>query len=156
MTTSEIVRVCVSVLNGAPGFINLCDALNAWQLVKELKSALLMPAAASFKHVSPAGKSHTYTRFSPFHPLFSHSSQISIPIHVYSCQIGMNQFLMLIFIYLLTYPAWKLLLPLVLFLLVISIVVVIIPLVCVCAFQVRQLAWRLARRRQKCAWCTTC
>lgn len=51
--------VCVSVLNGAPGFINLCDALNAWQLVKELKSALLMPAAASFKHVSPAGKPHT-------------------------------------------------------------------------------------------------
>ncbi|XP_060754438.1 bifunctional purine biosynthesis protein PURH [Neoarius graeffei] len=45
----------IKVLNGAPGFINLCDALNAWQLVKELKSALLMPAAASFKHVSPAG-----------------------------------------------------------------------------------------------------
>ncbi|TSK17744.1 Bifunctional purine biosynthesis protein PURH [Bagarius yarrelli] len=43
------------LLNGAPGFINLCDALNAWQLVKELKSALLIPAAASFKHVSPAG-----------------------------------------------------------------------------------------------------
>ncbi|MCJ8747757.1 hypothetical protein PDJAM_G00156960 [Pangasius djambal] len=42
----------INVLNGAPGFINLCDALNAWQLVKELKSALLMPAAASFKHVS--------------------------------------------------------------------------------------------------------
>ncbi|KAM9454378.1 bifunctional purine biosynthesis protein ATIC [Clarias gariepinus] len=45
----------IKVLNGAPGFINLCDALNAWQLVKELKSALQMPAAASFKHVSPAG-----------------------------------------------------------------------------------------------------
>ena len=44
------------VLNGAPGFINLCDALNAWQLVKELKEALGLPAAASFKHVSPAGK----------------------------------------------------------------------------------------------------
>uniref|UniRef100_A0A1W7R9Y1 Bifunctional purine biosynthesis protein ATIC n=1 Tax=Hadrurus spadix TaxID=141984 RepID=A0A1W7R9Y1_9SCOR len=43
------------VLNGSPGFINLCDALNAWQLVKELKSSLGMPAAASFKHVSPAG-----------------------------------------------------------------------------------------------------
>lgn len=51
-----VVCVCVLVLNGAPGFINLCDALNAWQLVKELKSALQMPAAASFKHVSPAGK----------------------------------------------------------------------------------------------------
>lgn len=62
--------VCVSVLNGAPGFINLCDALNAWQLVKELKSALSMPAAASFKHVSPAGKSlsfsHTHTPFTHF------------------------------------------------------------------------------------------
>jgi phosphoribosylaminoimidazolecarboxamide formyltransferase/IMP cyclohydrolase len=45
-----------TVLNGAPGFINLCDALNAWQLVKELKEALGIPAAASFKHVSPAGK----------------------------------------------------------------------------------------------------
>ncbi|KAF5897557.1 bifunctional purine biosynthesis protein PURH, partial [Clarias magur] len=45
----------IKVLNGAPGFINLCDALNAWQLVKELKSALQTPAAASFKHVSPAG-----------------------------------------------------------------------------------------------------
>ena len=45
------------VLNGAPGFINLCDALNAWQLVRELKSAFggSVPAAASFKHVSPAG-----------------------------------------------------------------------------------------------------
>ncbi|XP_045555206.1 bifunctional purine biosynthesis protein ATIC [Salmo salar] len=45
----------LSVVNGSPGFINLCDALNAWQLVRELKSALGMPAATSFKHVSPAG-----------------------------------------------------------------------------------------------------
>lgn len=44
-----------AVVNGSPGFINLCDALNAWQLVKELKQALGIPAAASFKHVSPAG-----------------------------------------------------------------------------------------------------
>eukprot|EP00906_Rhabdomonas_costata_P014595 RCo020979 len=43
------------VLNGAPGFINLCDAFNAWALVSELKAALGSPAAASFKHVSPAG-----------------------------------------------------------------------------------------------------
>ncbi|XP_002128652.2 bifunctional purine biosynthesis protein ATIC [Ciona intestinalis] len=43
------------VLNGSPGFINLCDALNSWQLVRELKSSLHLPAAASFKHVSPAG-----------------------------------------------------------------------------------------------------
>ncbi len=43
------------VLNGNPGFINFLDALNSWQLVRELKQALNMPAAASFKHVSPAG-----------------------------------------------------------------------------------------------------
>ncbi len=43
------------VLNGNPGYINFMDALNSWQLVKELKMALNMPAAASFKHVSPAG-----------------------------------------------------------------------------------------------------
>jgi phosphoribosylaminoimidazolecarboxamide formyltransferase/IMP cyclohydrolase len=42
-------------LNGSPGYINLLDALNAWQLVKELQEALDTPAAASFKHVSPAG-----------------------------------------------------------------------------------------------------
>jgi len=45
----------MKVINGSPGFINLCDALNAYQLVKELKGALGLPAAASFKHVSPAG-----------------------------------------------------------------------------------------------------
>ena len=43
------------VLSGAPGYINMMDALNAWQLVKELKQATGLPAAASFKHVSPAG-----------------------------------------------------------------------------------------------------
>ena len=43
------------VLNGNPGYINFMDALNSWQLVKELKMALNMPAASSFKHVSPAG-----------------------------------------------------------------------------------------------------
>lgn len=43
------------VLCGAPGFVNLLDVLNAWPLVKELKQALGLPAAASFKHVSPAG-----------------------------------------------------------------------------------------------------
>ncbi len=45
----------VRVLNGSPGYINFLDALNAWQLVKELRSALKLPAAASFKHVSPSG-----------------------------------------------------------------------------------------------------
>ena len=45
----------LKVLSGRPGYINLLDALNAWQLVKELKEALGLPAAASFKHVSPSG-----------------------------------------------------------------------------------------------------
>ncbi len=45
----------ITVLNGKPGYINLLDALNSWQLVKELKEATGMAAAASFKHVSPAG-----------------------------------------------------------------------------------------------------
>ncbi len=45
----------IKVLNGRPGYINFLDALNSWQLVKELKDATGMPAAASFKHVSPAG-----------------------------------------------------------------------------------------------------
>ena len=45
----------VEVLNGRPGYINFLDALNSWQLVKELKEATGLPAAASFKHVSPAG-----------------------------------------------------------------------------------------------------
>lgn len=45
----------VSVVNGKPGYINLLDALNGWQLVKELKEATGLPAATSFKHVSPAG-----------------------------------------------------------------------------------------------------
>ena len=43
------------VLNGRPGYINFLDALNGWQLVRELRRTLAMPAAASFKHVSPAG-----------------------------------------------------------------------------------------------------
>ncbi|MCD8303076.1 MAG: phosphoribosylaminoimidazolecarboxamide formyltransferase [Prevotellaceae bacterium] len=45
----------IAVLNGRPGYINLLDALNSWQLVSELKAATGLPAAASFKHVSPAG-----------------------------------------------------------------------------------------------------
>ena len=45
----------IEVLNGRPGYINFMDALNGWQLVKELKEATGMPAATSFKHVSPAG-----------------------------------------------------------------------------------------------------
>ena len=47
----------LEVLNGRPGYINFLDALNSWQLVSELKAATGIPAAASFKHVSPAGAS---------------------------------------------------------------------------------------------------
>lgn len=49
------LKLPFEVLNGLPGYINLLDAANAWQLVKELREALGLPAAASFKHVSPAG-----------------------------------------------------------------------------------------------------
>jgi phosphoribosylaminoimidazolecarboxamide formyltransferase/IMP cyclohydrolase len=45
----------ITVLSGSPGYINLLDALNSWQLVGELKTAINLPAAASFKHVSPSG-----------------------------------------------------------------------------------------------------
>ncbi len=45
----------IEILNGRPGYINLLDAFNGWQLVKELKKATGLPAATSFKHVSPAG-----------------------------------------------------------------------------------------------------
>ena len=45
----------VQILNGRPGYINFLDAFNSWQLVRDLKKALGQPAAASFKHVSPAG-----------------------------------------------------------------------------------------------------
>jgi phosphoribosylaminoimidazolecarboxamide formyltransferase/IMP cyclohydrolase len=45
----------LTVLNGNPGYINLLDALNSWQLVSEVRDALSLPAAASFKHVSPSG-----------------------------------------------------------------------------------------------------
>jgi phosphoribosylaminoimidazolecarboxamide formyltransferase/IMP cyclohydrolase len=45
----------ITVLAGSPGYINLLDALNSWQLVRELRAALDLPAAASFKHVSPSG-----------------------------------------------------------------------------------------------------
>ncbi len=45
----------ITVLNGKPGYINLLDAFNSWQLVRELKAATGLPSAASFKHVSPAG-----------------------------------------------------------------------------------------------------
>ena len=52
MTEGELP---IEVVNGRPGYINFLDALNSWQLVKELKAATGLPSAASFKHVSPAG-----------------------------------------------------------------------------------------------------
>lgn len=52
---TTLPKLPFKVLNGSPGFINLCDAFNGWQLVKELSTALGLPAATSFKHVSPAG-----------------------------------------------------------------------------------------------------
>ncbi|MCQ2220204.1 MAG: phosphoribosylaminoimidazolecarboxamide formyltransferase [Prevotella sp.] len=52
MTEGELP---IEVINGRPGYINFLDAFNSWQLVKELKEATGLPAAASFKHVSPAG-----------------------------------------------------------------------------------------------------
>ena len=52
---SESGELPFEVLNGKPGYINLLDALNGWQLVRELRAATNLPAAASFKHVSPAG-----------------------------------------------------------------------------------------------------
>ena len=52
---AEGAQLPLEVLSGRPGYINFLDALNSWQLVSELKKATGMPAAASFKHVSPAG-----------------------------------------------------------------------------------------------------
>ena len=52
---TETGELPITVLNGRPGYINFMDALNGWQLVAELKKATGLPAAASFKHVSPAG-----------------------------------------------------------------------------------------------------
>ena len=52
---AESGELPIEILNGQPGYINFLDALNAWQLVKELKQSLGLPAATSFKHVSPAG-----------------------------------------------------------------------------------------------------
>ncbi|MEN6462398.1 MAG: phosphoribosylaminoimidazolecarboxamide formyltransferase [Syntrophomonas sp.] len=52
---SENKTLPMKILNGTPGYINFMDAFNSWQLVKELKQATGLPAAASFKHVSPAG-----------------------------------------------------------------------------------------------------
>ena len=54
-TASALAEWPFAVLNGQPGYINLLDALSSWNLVRELRDVLALPAAASFKHVSPAG-----------------------------------------------------------------------------------------------------
>lgn len=55
IATANGGRLPFKILSGAPGYINLLDAVNAWQLVAEMREGLGLPAAASFKHVSPAG-----------------------------------------------------------------------------------------------------
>lgn len=50
------------VLNGSPGYINILDALNGWQMVKELREATGIPSAASFKHVTPAGRNSLFIK----------------------------------------------------------------------------------------------
>lgn len=54
---ADVSELPIEVLNGRPGYINFLDAFNGWQLVRELKKATGLPAATSFKHVSPAGAS---------------------------------------------------------------------------------------------------
>lgn len=74
----------LKVLNGRPGYINFMDALNSWQLVKELKEATHLPAAASFKHVSPAGAAVGL----PLNDTLKHIyfvNDISIPLSPIAC-----------------------------------------------------------------------
>ena len=67
----------IHVLNGRPGYINLLDAFNSWQLVKELKEATGLPSAASFKHVSPAGAAEGSPEMS--RPAEEYSGRVSNP-----------------------------------------------------------------------------
>ena len=77
----------VTVLNGKPGYINFLDAFNGWQLVKELKEATGLPAATSFKHVSPAGAAVGL----PWHVLMQeHVAQIECPPSVISLHYPMS------------------------------------------------------------------
>ena len=78
----------ITVLSGRPGYINFLDALNSWQLVKELKAATGLPAAASFKHVSPAGAavglplSDTLKKIYFAMMLTSSLHRLPVPMHV--------------------------------------------------------------------------
>ena len=56
----EGAELPIKVLSGKPGYINFLDAFNGWQLVRDLKKATGLPAATSFKHVSPAGRTSAY------------------------------------------------------------------------------------------------
>ena len=74
----------IEILNGRPGYINFMDALNSWQLVKALKKSTGLPAAASFKHVSPAGLGHFLHTYvcdgAPVIPTFQgEPERVSIP-----------------------------------------------------------------------------
>jgi AICAR transformylase/IMP cyclohydrolase PurH len=67
----------IEILNGKPGYINLLDAFNSWQLVKELKEATGLPSAASFKHVSPAGAAVGYPLDETLRKMYYAASDIS-------------------------------------------------------------------------------
>ncbi len=64
--TTNGAQLPIKVLNGSPGYINLLDALNGWQLVRDLDAALDLPAATSFKHVSPAGNKNQISKRKKF------------------------------------------------------------------------------------------
>ena len=72
----------IEVLNGRPGYINFLDAFNSWQLVRELKAATGLPAAASFKHVSPAGAAVGLPLSDTLKLSLIHISEPTIPISI--------------------------------------------------------------------------
>lgn len=84
----------IEVLGGRPGYINFLDALNGWQLVRELKAATGIPAATSFKHVSPAGAavgipmSETLKRYTSLTTLANPSRLSPQPMHVHAAPTG--------------------------------------------------------------------
>ena len=67
----------IKVLSGKPGYINFLDAFNGWQLVRDLKKATGLPAATSFKHVSPAGASIGLPLTETLAKIFRH-----LPVHM--------------------------------------------------------------------------
>ncbi|MBQ7195949.1 MAG: phosphoribosylaminoimidazolecarboxamide formyltransferase [Synergistaceae bacterium] len=75
----------LEILNGRPGYINFLDALNSWQLVRELKKNLNLPAAASFKHVSPAGAALGLPLSDSEHKLFFVDEKLDINSSALAC-----------------------------------------------------------------------